>query len=82
MVKFWPFEKTNPARTYSDGVFRDSAGIRTQDPQLRRLLLYPAELPNHPCFAVAKLGDYFKISNHFPPFFPCEEGLWAAESSI
>ena len=27
--------------------FRDSVGIRTQDPQLRRLLLYPAELPNH-----------------------------------
>ena len=29
--------------------FRDSVGIRTQDPQLRRLLLYPAELPNRPC---------------------------------
>ena len=27
-------------------LFRDSVGIRTQDPQLRRLLLYPAELPN------------------------------------
>ena len=26
--------------------FCDSVGIRTQDPQLRRLLLYPAELPN------------------------------------
>ena len=26
--------------------FRDSVGIRTQDPQLRRLLLYPTELPN------------------------------------
>ena len=25
---------------------RDSVGIRTQDPQLRRLLLYPTELPN------------------------------------
>ena len=24
----------------------DSVGIRTQDPQLRRLLLYPTELPN------------------------------------
>ena len=30
--------------------FRDSVGIRTQDPQLRRLLLYPAELPNHPMY--------------------------------
>ena len=28
----------------------DSVGIRTQDPQLRRLLLYPAELPNQPLF--------------------------------
>ena len=27
--------------------FSDPVGIRTQDPQLRRLLLYPAELPNH-----------------------------------
>ena len=26
--------------------FCDSVGIRTQDPQLRRLLLYPTELPN------------------------------------
>ena len=25
----------------------DPVGIRTQDPQLRRLLLYPAELPDH-----------------------------------
>ena len=27
---------------------RDSGGIRTHDPQLRRLLLYPTELRNHP----------------------------------
>ena len=33
---------------------RDSVGIRTQDPQLRRLLLYPAELRNHR-FKCAKL---------------------------
>ena len=26
--------------------FSDPVGIRTQDPQLRRLLLYPAELPD------------------------------------
>ena len=25
----------------------DSDWIRTNDPQLRRLMLYPAELPNH-----------------------------------
>ena len=28
--------------------FSDSAAIRTQDPRLRRALLYPAELRNHP----------------------------------
>ncbi len=28
-------------------LFCDSGGIRTHDPQLRRLLLYPAELRNH-----------------------------------
>ena len=31
---------------------RDSVGIRTQDPQLRRLLLYPTELPNRSLFCV------------------------------
>ena len=30
------------------GFYGDQAGIRTQDPQLRRLLLYPAELPDRP----------------------------------
>ena len=35
---------------------RDSVGIRTQDPQLRRLLLYPAELPNHPAYSAGKKG--------------------------
>ena len=34
--------------------FSDSVGIRTQDPQLRRLLLYPAELPNHPFLRVQR----------------------------
>ena len=32
----------------------DSAGIRTRDPQLRRLLLYPAELPNPTALAVLR----------------------------
>ena len=42
---------TKKARCLSTASFLltgDSVGIRTQDPQLRRLLLYPAELPNHP----------------------------------
>ena len=40
----------NPLGVFSDpvGVFRDPDGIRTHDPQLRRLLLYPAELPDRP----------------------------------
>ena len=32
----------------------DSGGIRTHDPQLRRLLLYPAELRNHPLLIAPK----------------------------
>ena len=36
---------------------RDSVGIRTQDPQLRRLLLYPTELPNRSlCFLAEKFA--------------------------
>ena len=38
-------------------LFRDSVGIRTQDPQLRRLLLYPTELPNRSlCFLAEKFA--------------------------
>ena len=36
---------------------RDSGGIRTHDPQLRRLLLYPAELRNHPLAKRNKLCE-------------------------
>ena len=36
--------------------YGDRDGIRTQDPQLRRLLLYPAELPDLPLFS-----GYLKI---------------------
>ena len=36
----------------------DPIGIRTQDPQLRRLLLYPAELPNQSIpFELLLIGD-------------------------
>ena len=48
---------TKKARCLSTASFlltRDSVGIRTQDPQLRRLLLYPAELPNHPVYSAGK----------------------------
>ena len=44
--------------------FRDSVGIRTRDPQLRRLLLYPAELRNHPLRA-AKLVIFPEMANDY-----------------
>ncbi len=46
--------------------FCDPGGIRTHDPQLRRLLLYPAELPDHLYFfrkSVAKVSDFLEINN-------------------
>ena len=50
---------------------RDSVGIRTQDPQLRRLLLYPTELPNRSlCFpfyrkVAAKVIKNFVIASGY-----------------
>ena len=41
---------------------RDSVGTRTQDPQLRRLLLYPAELRNLPAICGCKGRDFFDNS--------------------
>ena len=38
-------------------IARDSGGIRTHDPQLRRLLLYPAELRNHPLMSLPHSSD-------------------------
>ena len=43
--------------------YGDSVGIRTQDPQLRRLLLYPAELRNR-ANSSAKIHIFFV----FPTF--------------
>ena len=43
-------------------VSRDPVGIRTQDPQLRRLLLYPAELPDHP------LQDFVRSKTTLLPY--------------
>ncbi len=45
------------------GDLRDPVGIRTQDPQLRRLLLYPAELPDQPCLGLLLLWGRVD-SNH------------------
>ena len=41
---------------------RDSVGIRTQDPQLRRLLLYPTELPNRSLFSFGFRGLMSKVA--------------------
>lgn len=43
--------------------YSDSVGVRTQDPQLRRLLLYPAELPDHPYFRGAKVRIFLFLAN-------------------
>ena len=54
--------------------FSDSAAIRTQDPRLRRALLYPAELRNHPLSygtilnCGAKVCFYFELHKLFGGF--------------
>ena len=69
--------------------FGDPAGIRTPDPQLRRLLLYPAELRDHhisqirlQCcerFSQIRVQRYYfflKCANFlFLFFFACAQGL-------
>ena len=59
-------------------LFRDPAGIRTPDPQLRRLLLYPAELRDHHIFSNsrAKVLLFFEMCKFFVfIFFACAQGL-------
>ena len=45
--------------------FSDSAAIRTQDPRLRRALLYPAELRNHPAKVDFSFESYKFITRFF-----------------
>ena len=47
------WEINEKERIVTSSLFCDSAAIRTQDPRLRRALLYPAELRNHP----SSVGD-------------------------
>lgn len=54
MVRLEGFEPSHPvpetgalSPELQAQVSGDPVGIRTLDPQLRRLLLYPAELPDH-----------------------------------
>ena len=46
----------------------DSVGIRTQDPQLRRLLLYPAELPNRSVLLLGSAGLIPKVGANIDVF--------------
>jgi hypothetical protein len=48
---------------FGDFVAGDPGGIRTHDPQLRRLLLYPAELPGQNF--IAKV-EKFKLLTSLP----------------
>ena len=61
----------------ASGSLGDSVGIRTQDPQLRRLLLYPTELRNPPAFVrfllKARVCFLRHKSNTNPPTFQTPE---------
>ena len=50
----------------------DSGAVRTRDPQLRRLLLYPTELRNRS--DTAKLAQLFRICNTGLPGFDMDRG--------
>ena len=59
-------------------IARDSGGIRTHDPQLRRLLLYPTELRNHRpkmlggSIGCAKVIFFFQFALHLINYFSHE----------
>ena len=73
-------------RNVSD-FFSDPAGTRTQNPQLRRLMLYPVELPDQILFSApcccrghksgAKLMLFLRLSKQLPqkPHLFCSESL-------
>ena len=53
---------------YFSDFISDSVGIRTQDPQLRRLLLYPAELPNRSVLLLGSAGLIPKVDANIDVF--------------
>ena len=70
----------------------DSGGIRTHDPQLRRLLLYPAELRNHPLskcntlretafvtFCGAKVNKIYRTTKFFIDLNPNIARKWGSK---
>ena len=66
----------------SKNVFRDPGGIRTHDPQLRRLLLYPAELLDLPCCKICFASAKVMISFYFAKFRPIFEVFMAKIDSL
>ena len=59
----------------------DSVGIRTQDPQLRRLLLYPTELPNRPFVIDCKYSQNLQLSHMLHGFF-CDLAVLQREADV
>ncbi len=58
--KLLTLKTQTPPIFFISGVFKsDQDGIRTHDPQLRRLLLYPAELPDPLSFNKALQNKLF-----------------------
>ena len=52
--------------------FGDPVGARTRDLLLRRQLLYPTELPDHPfCFAGAKVGIFSQTDKYLVVNLTC-----------
>ena len=46
-IFLWPIFCNKKSNAHKRCYFGDPGEIRTHDPQFRRLLLYPAELPDH-----------------------------------
>ncbi len=63
-------------------LFGDPGGIRTHDPQLRRLLLYPAELLDQSyVFNSPPLKTLAKVSKSFK-FSKCKNGFQRKKSKL
>ena len=76
VVEIWRFTgKINPAALRGRKRTCDPGGIRTHDPQLRRLLLYPAELldPKQILFCECKISVF---SQYRQIYFTGFRGLW------
>ena len=62
--------------------FRDPGGIRTHDPQLRRLLLYPAELPDRSLCRFRSVGQISKVGAKVMNFFGFASGFASYDKVI